>query len=989
MAINPIYEKWSKKSSWDPSFYEKLLSFGKKSTEDEINKAFSESLKFINNKIISSIGVGTHLLNEFTVAALSYSYVSFLKLKNIEEGSKIFLSLDNSFASNIYMNIFARVLNEYCYKTVIFNDYANIPISHTNLGSENSNSVASVIFKEYDKNSKIFQIAFFWSNGSPLSNEDMMHISWELQSVDYLTITIPDKGISFEYDYSGEKYLEALYNKYSNNHYLNSNSILSGFDFTNVSNTTFYETTLKKLELPYFAVKRQKTKIIYNASEQKHLSKVYWESLSRKSKVNIVINTEGTGLNLNVKYKSVYKYFKPDEIAALYLNFLINDDPDFDKSYLNNSFLAKTYQAGSLTQSVALENNIDVWQYSNRSDLWVYTEKTKKNLLFAFTHHNEFVPNKRLFNGYDSNHFALEIVRMVNYYSKFKNLTLFDVLTELYAKYSRFQLSVKSYLADSGVANRFINRLNNVETIASKYNIVRIEELNKKGSADNKILYKLSFKNAESCIIEYSKIFNQLNIYCETVQQKKEENSELMMVVRNREIIDGIIDLKEDNNVSKLTIWSFAKYFIYFAIFMGIILFLFYSVYNLKGDGVGGSPKQVFDAFGKKLYTDWDKLGNVRSVSNGYIVRSAFAFMVFSVFIYCGLQALIFKRTISLQGYKVKWSDLYIGSFIGVIIQTITPKSIGGDIGTYWYLRRRNIPRPVLFSTIIVNTFLWQIVNVLMTLIFVPTGIYIFHNFFSSHSVQSNIFIIMLVLGLIFDTGLSVLLLIMALNKKIQKILIKATIALIEWLPFVKSYDSFAIKAKYEYELYALNMSMKKCFKNIGVFFELLIYKLIPSLITTTAIFGKAIDIIQPNVAGGFYMNLTIQNSLIRVSNAISLTPGGTGTGDYLYKVLVKESLQGTAYDGFNANQNASILTAMGTFGTVIIPSILSAILLVVVYCGEKRVDYYNKKMKNYNLVTNATISMPRKTKTNYYKIAMPICLALTVASFISFIFIH
>ncbi|WP_406616696.1 YbhN family protein [Mycoplasmopsis adleri] len=988
MALNPIYNKWSQKSSWDVSFTEKLLTFGKNSTKEEIDRAFSGSIKFIDNKIISSIGVGTNLINEYTVTALAYAFTSFIE-RNKNENSKVFISVDNSLDSNLYMNIFARVLTEKNCKTVIYETPEAIPRVYKTLAASNSKCDYIVSIEHFNNDNKLIKISFNWANGAPLNHEEMARISWTLKSTDYLTIEIPSKSISFEYDNYFKQYQKDIMSRYVKSPYLNSQSLFMGIDITESSTRNFYLNNLKYLQISNFSVWRNKRKTFYEGSEQKYLSRVYWDALSRKSKINFVINNEGTAINFNVKYKHLYKYFKPDEIAALYLNFLLNDDETFNREDLNKSFIAKTIQVGTLTQNIALKNGIEVRSFNTRSDVWKDVAYSEKELLFAYTHNNEYAPYKRFFNGYDANHFMYEIERMATYYKNVKNKTLYDVLQDIYAEFGRYQVTVKSYTIEPEIAYRFFQRLNTVEKINNNYKIVRYQELSNNSSLSKNIIYKISFEHGESVICQYSQILNKLVIYCETIEQKSQDKKELMMVVRNREILDGILDLKEDTRVSKLTFWSFFKYFLYFLILFGIITFLFYSVYNLKGEGIGGGPKEVFKAFGKKLYTSNDVAGHERSLSDGYIVRSSFMFMVLSMFIYSVLQALIFKRVISLQGHKAKWKDLYIGCAIGVVIQTITPKSIGGDIGTYWYLRRRGIPRPVLFSAIIVNTFIWQTTNVLLTVSLVPTGVWMFKSFFDQKSTSSIIFVVMLVLGLIFDSGLSALLLIVVLNKRIQKLLIKVTLAIIEWTPFIKSYDAFSIKAKYEYELYNLNVSLKSCFKNIGFFFELLFYKIIPAFITTTAFFGKSIDIIQPTVKGGYYMNLTVQNTLIRISNAISLTPGGTGTSDYLYKVLVQESLQGTAYDGFSAIQNASIFTAMGTFGTVIIPSVISAILLIIVYIGEKRVDHYQRKVKNYNLVNNNNLNKPLKTSTNYYKIAMPIFFLVLLGGTFAFIFAH
>ncbi len=158
------------------------------------------------------------------------------------------------------------------------------------------------------------------------------------------------------------------------------------------------------------------------------------------------------------------------------------------------------------------------------------------------------------------------------------------------------------------------------------------------------------------------------------------------------------------------------------------------------------------------------------------------------------------------------------------------------------------------------------------------------------------------------------ILLVITLNKKLQRFSLKALIAIIEILPFVKSYDSFAIKAKFEYELFNINKCIRKTFKNPYYFFELILLKFVPSLLTFNAFQAQALGIVKPDVPHGYYWNLTIQSTMIRVANSISFTPGGTGTADYLYKVLIKESIQPTAYDGASAFANSSIMTALKHF---------------------------------------------------------------------------
>lgn len=69
-----------------------------------------------------------------------------------------------------------------------------------------------------------------------------------------------------------------------------------------------------------------------------------------------------------------------------------------------------------------------------------------------------------------------------------------------------------------------------------------------------------------------------------------------MMVVRNNEMLEGLLELKEENTISKFSVKSVVKYLAYSLFLIGIIIFLFYSVYNLKdefGTSAGGHLKYL------------------------------------------------------------------------------------------------------------------------------------------------------------------------------------------------------------------------------------------------------------------------------------------------------------------------------------------------------------------------------------------------------------
>ncbi|WP_029513700.1 lysylphosphatidylglycerol synthase transmembrane domain-containing protein [Mycoplasmopsis primatum] len=989
MALNPILEKWNKQKSLDSSFPNMLWNFSRRNSQEQIEQAFSTNIQSVGNRIISDIGIGTNLINEYTITALANAFCQTSD-NDLSVQKKVFLISDNAFETNLYLNIFARVLTQKNIQPVVFQNSKNIPISLKNYAAYKTGCHAIVSFQQFLGKNKKVQIAFNFGSGAPFSDKEMQKIINVIDSTDYLLVNIPENSANYIYSDIDDIYYETMNNKYCGNKYLNSNSLKLSIDISNFENKDFYLRELNNLKIPYVSVKRSKSANFFYINNQKYLESSLWKGIFSGSKINIVINEEGTGLNVCIKHKKANKYFKPDELAALYLNFLINDDPDFDKSNLSKYVIAKNYFVGSLTKTIATDYGISTYEFVSRSNTFnCYKKYPDKELLMSFTSGNEFIPYNRIYDGYDANHFMFELLRMVNFYQQEKNKDIYQVLQEIYAKYGRHQLTVKTYSANIAAARRFFQRISKLDKIEPSYEIVRVRDIKDDNISKKVSLYQIAFRNKEYTYIRYNKFTNTISLFCETIEQNNEENKELQMVIRNNEILNGIMDLKEEEKEEKFSPKSLIKYLFYVSVLIGIIIFLFYSVYNLKDEFGGGGPSEVLHAIFKKFYVKNDIPGYERAASAGYWARSSFAFMCLLFLVYAFFQAIIFKRLISLQGYKIGWKDLFISTAIGLIVQTITPKSIGGDIATYWYLRKRNIPRSVLMSSIVVNTFLWQVVNIISTVIFVPMGIVSFSSFFTSGNPHSITFNIMLILGLIFDTSLTVLLLIMTASKRIQNIIIKIIIYFTERFPFIRVYDTYAIRAKLKYELFNINNCIKKSFKNFWYFIELTVIKFAPTMISTTALQALSLDMVRNDVEYGFYINLTVQNILIRVANSVSLTPGGTGTSDYLYKVLINESLKATAYDNQSINANAAIMTAMTTLGCVIMGSLLSAILLVLVYIGERRVDFYRKKEKNLKLISNNNLDKKVKIKTNYYKISMSLFFLILTALTFTFIFVN
>lgn len=987
MSSNPIFDKWRKSSLQDESFKQSLYNLGLKNDEKEIEQVFNEKIQFVDNKIIAKIGAGTNLINDYTITAIGMALADMISKNNTE--ASVFLATDNYYHSILYSNIFARVLTEKHIQSVVYDTPGKLPFALRNLGAQNEKCNVFVSFQYYKGNKNVMQVAFNWDNGKPFSALDIMNLTWKINSTNFLKVDIPEEGVNFKFSHTYCDYNEKIIEEYSKYDYWKDKNLKFGIDISNLRTKEFYENILSKIGVEYGVPTRTKNPGFLLASNQSYFKKIYFEGLFKNYIANFIISEDGSGVNISVKHGRVYKYFKPDEIAALYLNFLLEDDETFDHSILKKAYVAYTLSAGTLTAEIAHKNNIAVEKVIRRSQVWeVVDNHPDQKLLLAYTANNEFATYKNLFFGFDANSFMLELMRMVAFYKR-KNKTLFDKLNELYDIYSKHHISSKQFTLDVDAASHFIKRIMSAEKIGN-HKIVNRREYTDNGSTQSSFYYCLYFEGGDSITVTYSYIDKLVRIEEESITKgnlKTDKDKKVLdMIIRDREYLDGLSELIEDMRVKKLSPWSIIKYFLFAGIFIGIIVILVHSVLNVKSGG----------SFTGKQTNAWELLKIINAaIFTSYNSRFAFLFLALEWLISIFLNCLIFKRLLWCNGEKVKLKHLIIGSAIGIFVQNITPKSIGGDIATYWYLRRKGVTRSNLVAAVVMNTFLWQLVNIVLAIIFVPIGIKVYNStvFASGWDDPNNkVFLIFLILGLTLDTFSAAMFFSLAISKKIQKFTLKVFIGFLEWLPFFHLYDPETMKAKYDYEFYEIRKGIKTSFKKVWPFFEVYFYKLIGWAITPIAVFSHSLNVIEPSHVN-WYWDVTLSGILVRSANSFSPTPGGTGTSEYFTKSIYnslfieKTTIGSTEYDN---TQIASLVTAIKSYGTVLIPSIVSGLLLMTVYIGEKRLDRYKAKEKNLKLLYN-TSEIPIKTKLHsvFYPIMVVVWIVAVVAGLTVFLAIQ
>ncbi|BAP00855.1 phosphoglucomutase/phosphomannomutase [Mycoplasmopsis californica HAZ160_1] len=968
--MNPVFEKWRSRESKDKSFTKQLFSSKFSKKHKNINSAFSKNFVFVNHKIIAPVGVGTAVLNEYTATAIAQSFARVIR-ENCAEKKEILLINDRTFHGELFTNIFARVIDDYGFKVVMTESSDTLPETFHRVVAQENDIVASVYIGKHDSSKNNMQISFYCNNGQPFCVDRAFNMQENLAETDYMYVEIPDRTIKFKKINYSHKIIDKITNFYTDSSSLKDiEELRQNIQIGSRSNIEFFEKIFKNLNLNIPIANQYKNKNWFK-SKLKHLNKIHNSTIFRKNDVNIAINSKGSGLVVSYKHKHVYKYLNTSQLAGLYLYFLINDDPNFDRTKLSKYYVARSIDTGSLVDVIASKNNLDVFTYSNDDELFDKF-KQNKNLLLAHNNEFEYIINPEILT-YNAYSFALEILRMVAFYKQ-KNLTLFDILSRIYDEFGFSHTVDKIYDLEHSNLEPFINRIKMTGKLANQ----KITSINEYKISNNslKTQYEIRFAQGERCVLSYNGITEKLNLFSD-VRMRSNDKRKLDAIIREKEIIDNILDLKETNRIKTIKLGSIIKYIGLVLILVGIFLFLFHSVYNYK------DSTKIGDAnIGAILWTMWNQINHDRWTRLSFIAMLGW-FPLYSI-----INSIIFKRLLTWQNVKVKFSDLMIGSLISLVAQNVTPKSIGGDLATYWFLRRRDVPRPELLSSIVINTFIWQISNLILTIIFVPIGIHFYGNFFANLSDPAVLtMLISLILGITIDTFLVIIVLVLSLSSKLQNKILKTFVHVVEWLPFIHVYDSEAMISKYQYELYKVREGLKTVLRKWYNFVEILFWKIILTFYVPTAWFALSADMLQPDLVGGSYFNMTVASVLARNINSISPTPGGTGTSDIINKAVYEYILKPDVTNGWSATQRSSLLTSIKGMGEVILPTFLSAIILFIVFIGEKRVDHYRDKAKNETLNQTSSVEEIKKIKSKFYPVTFSLLTLILLGGSILFIF--
>ncbi|AAT27688.1 lysylphosphatidylglycerol synthase domain-containing protein [[Mycoplasma] mobile] len=947
MEFKNIYNKWNSFKTKDPIFKKSLLKI---SDQKLFSEAFSSSLKIHNSRIVAKMGANTNHLNEFTITAIAESYANFIKQLPNFQNKGIIINYDNRINSELYAKTFAHVLNSNGVSAFFFNNKSSTPIEFLPFTIKKYQLEGGVNVSSSKNYKGINGLLFYKQDAFLLTSEDEEKIQENLKSTIYLSN--PEEVQEYKIKYLDFEIENEIVNFYKSHYKSNlekkiriqfsslygTSEIFSkilgqiGFDVNFVKS----ESENAKKVNPWQNLKRKS----YSSSNPKSLNRAILKARLTNRNFCVAINPDGSKFSIAIKHKKRFKYLKSSELAAIYLKYVLEDRKIKDLNFKNLN-IVKSFGTSSLINKIARKHDINVIETFH--DLKI-DEKTK--VLLALDEDFGFYDYKSNSNFKDAFSIIITLVEAANFYLNTQSKDFFEILQEIEKEYNVHRISSKKSIISNNKAKRFFTRLENATYLGKKKIVNKYSYIENISNGQKQILI-LKLIDFSTITVEYSSGDKILKLFVEVIGKKEE----LLMdvVINERQIYNDIKEFNEVDESKKIGKKDIFRYSIFISIFILIFVFLFQTIYSLNGN-----PSEIFNQISNIL---------LPNKANLYFYVALVLFSVLDI----SIRSFSLKRMLLILGQKVKFKDLFIGAYLGIALTNITPlPGGGGDVITYWYLRRRGVERSSLYASILMGSILYSSTVVIMTVIFLPIGITFYAKVFENPDPATITLIIFLSIGTLFDIFSASMITLISVNKKLQEWIVRTSIKFLEWIPFVTISDPGSVASKFQYEFSEIRKGIKMLTRKKRYLFEQLGFYFIPWFISSGSTLGATIfqnsGRIIPNLPAGTYFNLLSGSSLLRAANSVSITPGGTGTID-LFTTRIFEFI---FIPTNNSISNSAVFSLMDRLINLITPTILSFLLIITIYFGERRVDKWNKK--NHNNFLKGKLVIAKRTR--FYKIA-------------------
>ena len=194
-------------------------------------------------------------------------------------------------------------------------------------------------------------------------------------------------------------------------------------------------------------------------------------------------------------------------------------------------------------------------------------------------------------------------------------------------------------------------------------------------------------------------------------------------------------------------------------------------------------------------------------------------------------------------------------------------------------------------------------------------------------------------------------------------------------MPWVSIYDPVKFGGNYQHAFFDLRQAMRNVWKKKWLIVEAFCYQMIIAFASITFFSTIFINEIRTNLVYGRYFTQVIAADIVKTANSYSLTPGGSGTGEFIsiwINSILYKPVNGHPPTTTTAGLDLIMkLTAQWPY------VILSLTTVVLIVFGERRKQRYKIINKNNKLNGIDIVS-----KTTFYKKTTWIYLLLLICYF-------
>lgn len=941
--------------------------------DKELKDAFTTPMVFGTAGIRGVMGAGTNKMNIFTVSAAADAYAKYL-IANVKDAKRkgVVIGHDNRHNSILFSETVAKVLLANGVKAYLFekNELQPTPLVSFVIRHKKLAGGAIITASHNPKEYNGFKV--YNNLGAQLMPSETNKIQELMKDINPLEVKTDAKSeISYITKDVIDEYVNQVLSVRQRNDEGQIKVVFSSFHGTSL---TLGPRLLEGMGIDFETVKSQMTpdpefgKVTSpNPEEGKAYAKAI--SLARRRKADLIIATDPDAdrLGVVVKYQRRYKFLNGNETAALYLDYLLTQ-LKLQKKLPKNGYIVKSNVSGNLAAKVAEKFGLKVYEthvgFKNIAQL-VEDKKSKEQFVFAYEESYGFLINPEISRDKDALQGIVGIVEMVNYY-KTQNINTFEHLKDMYKTYGIHRTETGSKVLTKEMTDRLLQRMSKLDkkTKIGDKKVVSIEDFRKGiNNLEPSNLVKVNLEGGSWFAIRPSGTEPKVKIYVQTVGDTKQK---LMDVVAFEKEVFNYIDDNTETFENKHWSWkTFAKYIIFIGIIIGVMAIVFTKVYA-QGDGKGNIWKDAWTLIDRQSRWIW---------------LTVFLFIAFNTF----LSAWMRKRLIDFQGQKVKTRHLIISGLMGSVISYITPFAIGGDAIGYWYLRRKGFQRGPLLSSFITSTIIYQFGIILQSAILIPVGIPLYKQIMFDSGAQSHAAFILFCVGLAWNIFATFMIFSLTVGKRFQEFIVRNTVKLLEWMPYITISDPGKLASGYQYEFREMRNGMRKIWTKKTLILEITFYELLPKFLSGAAILMATAKIINPNLEMGPYWTQIVTNDMIGTANSMSLTPGGSGTGEWLSVTINQHVFKpgtdlGIGGDGTHTSSAIDLATKIIWSWPMLIVSTLMILTIVI---GENRAGRY--KQINANKILRG-----EKTgrNTRFYGIIIWAWLLLIIGFIIFFVLI-